>query len=82
MQNCNCHNHSQVHFKDYFSENIYTWCTNCGNYGIHAAVARRFYALISAVMVMDLIKLTVLDFTVFTVVLFHLLAAQQFPIEK
>jgi len=40
MQNCNCHNHSQVHFKDYFSENINTWCTNCGNYGIQAAIKR------------------------------------------
>jgi len=25
---------------DYYSQNIYTWCTNCGNYGIHAAVKR------------------------------------------
>lgn len=25
---------------DYLSPNIYTWCTNCGNYGIFAAVRR------------------------------------------
>ncbi len=29
---------------DYFSENLYTWCTNCGNYGIHAAVKRALVA--------------------------------------
>lgn len=27
-------------FSDFYSENIYTWCTNCGNYGIHAGVKR------------------------------------------
>lgn len=38
----NCHDHSDqaVKFGDYFSPNLYTWCTNCGNYGIHAAVKR------------------------------------------
>lgn len=40
MSSCNCHSQSDVHFGDYFSENIYTWCTNCGNYGIVAAVKR------------------------------------------
>ncbi len=29
---------------DYYSQNIYTWCTNCGNYGIHAAVKRALVA--------------------------------------
>ncbi len=29
---------------DYYSSNIYTWCTNCGNYGIHAAVKRALVA--------------------------------------
>lgn len=27
-------------FSDFSSGNIYTWCTNCGNYGIHAGVKR------------------------------------------
>lgn len=40
MKDHNCHSHSQVHFKDYFSQNLYTWCTNCGNYGIFAALRR------------------------------------------
>ena len=44
MNNCNCHSHSDISFHDYFSENIYTWCTNCGNYGIHAAVKRALVA--------------------------------------
>jgi len=30
----------ETKFSDYYSENIYTWCTNCGNYGIHAGVKR------------------------------------------
>jgi 2-oxoglutarate/2-oxoacid ferredoxin oxidoreductase subunit beta len=30
--------------KDYFSDNLYTWCTNCGNYGIHAGVKRALVA--------------------------------------
>lgn len=29
---------------DYFSDNLYTWCTNCGNYGIHGAVKRALAA--------------------------------------
>ncbi len=28
----------QVTRKDYYSDNVYTWCTNCGNYGIHGAL--------------------------------------------
>lgn len=43
MQNHNCQEH-HVHFKDYFSENLYTWCTNCGNYGIFAAIKRALVA--------------------------------------
>lgn len=31
------HNCSVIH-NDYNSENTYTWCTNCGNYGIHGAL--------------------------------------------
>lgn len=30
----------KVKYSDYYSENIYTWCTNCGNYGIHGALKR------------------------------------------
>jgi 2-oxoglutarate ferredoxin oxidoreductase subunit beta len=30
----------KVKFHDYYSENLYTWCTNCGNYGIAAAEKR------------------------------------------
>jgi 2-oxoglutarate ferredoxin oxidoreductase subunit beta len=26
--------------QDYASDNLYTWCSNCGNYGIHGAVKR------------------------------------------
>lgn len=37
------HNHPPE-FHDFFSENLYTWCTNCGNYGIHAAVKRALVA--------------------------------------
>ena len=44
MQDCNCNNPLHVHFKDYFSENINTWCTNCGNYGIQAAIKRALVA--------------------------------------
>lgn len=29
---------------DYHSENLYTWCTNCGNYGIAAATKRALVA--------------------------------------
>lgn len=45
MSSCNCHTEHDVHFADYFSENIYSWCTNCGNYGIHAAVKRALVEL-------------------------------------
>lgn len=46
MPSCNCPSHakSDVQFGDYFSENIYSWCTNCGNYGIHAAIKRALVA--------------------------------------
>ena len=44
MSNCNCNSRNHTHISDYFSENIYTWCTNCGNYGIHAAVKRALVA--------------------------------------
>ncbi len=33
-----------VKYADYNSPNIYTWCTNCGNYAIHAAVKRALVA--------------------------------------
>lgn len=36
--------HTQPTFADYYSSNLYTWCTNCGNYGIHAAVKRALVA--------------------------------------
>lgn len=35
----NCPTH-----KDYYSEHIYTWCTNCGNYGIHESMKRALVA--------------------------------------
>ncbi len=38
MSSCSCT------FHDYYSDNIYTWCSNCGNYGIHAAVKRALVA--------------------------------------
>jgi 2-oxoglutarate/2-oxoacid ferredoxin oxidoreductase subunit beta len=38
MSNCTCS------IRDFFSDNLYTWCTNCGNYGIHAAVKRALVA--------------------------------------
>jgi 2-oxoglutarate/2-oxoacid ferredoxin oxidoreductase subunit beta len=31
---CNCN------IKDYYTDELFTWCTNCGNYGIHAALKR------------------------------------------
>lgn len=34
-----------VEHKEYASEHIYTWCTNCGNYGIHEAVKRSLVSL-------------------------------------
>lgn len=39
-----CQHTHPPQFSDYFSENLYTWCTNCGNYGIHAAVKRALVA--------------------------------------
>lgn len=47
MNTCNCYfkgdykyDPKDVKIKDYNSDNIYTWCTNCGNYGIHTAIKR------------------------------------------
>ena len=31
--------------KDFASENLFTWCTNCGNYGINAAMRRALVEL-------------------------------------
>lgn len=42
-----CANHfenDKVSFKDYYSSNVYNWCTNCGNYGIAAATKRALVA--------------------------------------
>jgi 2-oxoglutarate/2-oxoacid ferredoxin oxidoreductase subunit beta len=44
MPGCHCHDTSETKFGDYFSENLYTWCTNCGNFGIHAAIKRALVA--------------------------------------
>lgn len=45
MSICHCHSdHSALAFGDYFSSNLYSWCTNCGNYGIHAAMKRALVA--------------------------------------
>lgn len=44
MSNCSCNTPHEATFADYFSPNLYTWCTNCGNYGIHAAVKRALVA--------------------------------------
>lgn len=41
---CASHHNQAPVFHDYFSPNLYTWCTNCGNYGIHAAVKRALVA--------------------------------------
>lgn len=30
----------KVKYSDFYSEKIYTWCTNCGNYAIHQALKR------------------------------------------
>lgn len=35
-----CNSCQNVQFKDYYSDNVFTWCTNCGNYGIIAATKR------------------------------------------
>lgn len=43
-----CANHFQnddVKFSDYYEEETYTWCTNCGNYGIAAATKRALVSL-------------------------------------
>lgn len=37
-------NDCSVKYSDYNSPNLYTWCTNCGNYAIHAAVKRALVA--------------------------------------
>ncbi len=34
-----------VTFHNFYSENTYNWCTNCGNYGITAAIKRAFVEL-------------------------------------
>jgi 2-oxoglutarate ferredoxin oxidoreductase subunit beta len=34
----------EVKFSDYHSDELYTWCTNCGNYGIAAALKRALVA--------------------------------------
>lgn len=44
MHTCDSCKHEITTFSDYFSDNLYTWCTNCGNYGIHAAVKRALTA--------------------------------------
>ncbi len=44
MSNCSCGTKSHVQFSDYSSANLYIWCTNCGNYGIHAAIKRALVA--------------------------------------
>ncbi len=36
----NCGRNCDVKYKDYFREELYTWCTGCGNYGIHSALKR------------------------------------------
>lgn len=36
----NCQKNNNVKHKDYQSDNLHTWCTNCGNYGIHSAMIR------------------------------------------
>ncbi|MCA9385496.1 hypothetical protein KC717_02515 [Candidatus Dojkabacteria bacterium] len=41
MSNCN---NCTTKYSDYFSDELYTWCTACGNYGIHAAVKRALVA--------------------------------------
>jgi 2-oxoglutarate/2-oxoacid ferredoxin oxidoreductase subunit beta len=40
MSNCSSCTTTQPKMADYASENIFTWCTNCGNYGITAALKR------------------------------------------
>ncbi|BCX13746.1 MAG: 2-oxoglutarate ferredoxin oxidoreductase subunit beta [Candidatus Dojkabacteria bacterium] len=38
-------NGCKVKYSDYYSDNIYTWCTNCGNYAIHQALKRSLVKL-------------------------------------
>lgn len=33
-------NKKDIKFGDFYTPEIYTWCTNCGNYGIHASLKR------------------------------------------
>ncbi|MBD3362550.1 2-oxoacid ferredoxin oxidoreductase [Candidatus Dojkabacteria bacterium] len=33
-----------VKYNDYFSDQLYTWCTNCGNYALHSALKRALVA--------------------------------------
>ncbi|MBP9759657.1 2-oxoacid:ferredoxin oxidoreductase subunit beta [Candidatus Dojkabacteria bacterium] len=41
MSNClSCASNTNVKYDDYKSDQLYNWCTNCGNYGIHAAIKR------------------------------------------
>lgn len=41
MNNCSgCVSNQNVKYSDYKSDQLYNWCTNCGNYGIHAAIKR------------------------------------------
>lgn len=35
-----CTHEEAPKMKDFASDNLFTWCTNCGNYGIHAAMRR------------------------------------------
>ncbi|NCO12098.1 MAG: 2-oxoacid ferredoxin oxidoreductase [Candidatus Pacebacteria bacterium CG_4_10_14_3_um_filter_34_15] len=35
-----CNSTTTPTMKDFQSKNIFTWCTNCGNYGIHTAIRR------------------------------------------
>lgn len=43
---CNtCQSKPDLAMKDYFSSNLFTWCTNCGNFGINAAIKRSLVAL-------------------------------------
>lgn len=44
MPTCHCNSHTDPKFADYFSNNLYTWCSNCGNFGIHAAIKRALVA--------------------------------------
>lgn len=37
-------NHQPSTMKDFVSKNLFTWCTNCGNYGIHIALRRALVA--------------------------------------